>query len=348
MKGRYKMQKIVKRILAMALVAVFGFINLSTLEVKADKMQSDPDWTKKSAVWQVSEGVTAQIREGVLYIDGNGVVPDYTNDTLDQRPWHTSYYGTVVIGTGITDVGTKAFAENKFLRYFFIPSTTFINDSGLFHKIDSKPVVRIQGTEETVRLIGGKVPYTSLDSLARVAKSADRNVVWITDNGTVKTLFRQKTYPNIPYVYSSDNPDIEDATHLIDNVGEELQVFKSPLRFAPGYEMPGRAVTSCIIKSGVSYLQVVADYLNYLYTDYTYGQTYSNLVSTGDKIFPEFEDTKRYEFQIPVNLQSPGREFKVIMVADGQPSVLDDLDSSDTTITFATNKGSFTYSIIYK
>ena len=342
------MRKIGKRVLAMTLAAVFSFMSLSTLEVKADKMQSDPEWTKKSAVWQVSEGVTAQIRDGVLYIDGNGVVPDYTNDTLNQRPWNNCYYGSVVIGTGITDVGTKAFAENKFLRYFTIPSTTFINDSALFHKIDSKPMVRIQGTEETTRMIGGKVPYTSLDSLARVAKSADRNVVWITDNGTVKTLFRQKTYPNIPYVYSADNPDIDDATHMLDNVGEELQVFKSPLRFAPGYEMVGRAVTSSIVKNGVSYLQVVADYLNYLYPDYTYGQTYSNLVTTGDKIFAEFEDTKRYELQIPSNLQAPGRTFKVIMVADGQPTVLDDLDTSDSTITFATNKGSFTYSIIYK
>lgn len=344
----HKKMGIGKKALAMTMAAVFSFMSLSTLEVKADKMQSEPDWTKQSAVWQVSEGVTAQIRDGILYIDGNGAVPDYTNDTLDQRPWNTSYYGTVVIGTGITDIGTKAFAENKYLRYFFIPSTTFINDTNMFHKIDSRPVVRIQGTEETTRMIGDKVPYTSLDSLARVAKSADRNVVWITDNGTVKTLFRQKTYPNIMYVYSSDNPDIEHATRLVDDIGEELQEFKSPLRFAPGYEMVGRAVTSNIIKNGVEYLQVVADYLNYMYPDYSYGQTYSNLVSTGDTIYPEFEDVKQYQLQIPSNLQAPGRDFKVILVADGQSTVLDDLDTSDTTITFATNKGTFTYSIIYK
>ncbi len=334
--------------MGLALAAIFSVMSLSTMEVKANGIQSHPDLTKESAVWTVSEGVTAQVRDGILYIMGNGVIPDYTTDTLATRPWHTSLFGTVMVEKGITDIGTKAFADFKYLKYFYIPSTTFISDSSVFHKIDNKPTIRIQGTEETTRMIGDKIPYTSLDSLARVARSMDRTVLYITDNGTMKTLFRQKTYPNISNVFSADNPGIDQPSHIIDSVGEELQVFKSPLRFAPGYEMAGRAVTSSIIKNGVQYLQVIADYLNYVYPDYSYGQTYSNLVTTGDESYPEFEDTKKYLFQIPNNMQAPGRTFKVILVADGQPVVLDDLDTSDTTITFATNKGSFTYSIIYK
>lgn len=345
------MQKIGKRILGMTLAAVLGAMSFSVLpsmKVSAENVQSHPDWTKESSVWQVSEGVTAQVRDGILYIMGNGAVPDYTNDTLAQRPWHTSLFGTVMVEEGITDIGTKAFAEFKYLRYFYIPSTTFLADSSIFHKIDSKPVIRIQGKEETTRMIGDKIPYTSLDSLARVAKSMDRTVLYVTDDGTMKKLFREKTYPNISNVFSADNPGIEKPSDLRDEESEKLQDFKSPLRFAPGYEIVSRAVTSSIIKNGVQYLQVIADYLNYLYPDYQYGLTYSNLVTTGDKIYPEFEDTKRYLYQIPDNLRMPGREFKVILTADGQTVVLDDLDSSDETITFATNKGSFTYSIIYK
>lgn len=345
------MRKIGKRVLSLAFAAVFGIMSLSALpaiKAEAENVQSHPDWTKESSVWTVSEGVTAQVRDGVLYIMGNGVVPDYTNDTLLNRPWNGTIFGTVMVEKGITDIGTSAFEDFKYLKYFYIPSTTFVADSSVFHKIDNKPTIRIQGTEETIRMIGDKVPYTSLDSLARAAKSMDKTVLYITDNGTMKKLFREKTYPNISNVFSADNPNIDQPSHLIDSVGEELQTFRSPLRFAPGYEMVGRAVTSSIIKSGVQYLQVVADYLNFVYPDYAYGQTYSNLVTTGDTSYPEFEDTKQYVFQIPGNLQASGRTFKVILVADGQSMVLDDLDQSDTTITFATDKGSFTYSIIYK
>ena len=183
-------------------------------EAKVPEVRHTPDWTKTSAVWQVSDGVTAYIKDGVLYFEGNGVIPDYTNDNLADRPWHTSIFGTVVVGAGITDIGTRAFAEFKNLRYFFIPSTTFVSNSTVFHKIDSKPVIRIQGSEETTRMIGEKIPYTSLDSWAAVAQSTSYNTVYIVDNGTVKTYFRQKTYPNIERVFSADNPDIDQPTRL--------------------------------------------------------------------------------------------------------------------------------------
>lgn len=344
------MGKTGRRIVAMAMafaVCLTGFLPM-TAKAKVPEVRHTPDWTKSSAVWQVSEGVTAYIKDGVLYFEGNGVIPDYTNDNLAERPWHTSVFGTVVVGAGITDIGTRAFAEFVNLRYFFIPSTTFISNSTVFHKIDSKPVIRIQGSEETTRMIGDKIPYTSLDSWAAVAQGTSFNTLYVVDDGAMKAAFRQKTYPNIERVYSADNPDIDQPTKLRENDGEQLQPFTSPLRFAPGYEMTGRAVTSRIIKPGVEYLNVIAWYLNNTYPDYTYGQTYSNMVTMGDQVYEAFDETKQYQLQIPAGMQSPGREFKVIQIVDGQPTVLEDLDSSDTTVTFATSRGSFHYSIIYR
>ena len=344
------MRKFGKKILTTVLAFALCVVSLIPFpaQAKVPEVRHTPNWTKSSAVWQVSDGVTAYIKDGVLYFEGNGVIPDYTNDNLADRPWHTSIFGTVVVGTGITDIGTRAFAEFTNLRYFYIPSTTFISDSTVFHKIDSKPVIRIQGTEETTRMIGSKIAYTSLDSIAAIAQSVSHNTLYVVDNGAMKNLFRQKTYPNVERVFTADNPDIDQPTKLAQQDGEQLQPFTSPLRFAPGYEVTGQAVTSKQIKPGVAYLNVVAFYLDNIYPGYEYGQTYSNMVTTGDKTYAGFDAPRNYCFTIPAQLQSPGRVFKVIQVVNGQHVVLDDLDTSDTTVTFSSDKGTFTYSIIYQ
>jgi len=168
------------------------------------------------------------------------------------------------------------------------------------------------------------------------------------DNGAAKNFFRQKTLPNCRNIYSADNPGIDHPTALEDDVQEKLQDFKSPLHFASGYEMVSRAVTSKQVIPSEEYLSIISFYLANIYPGYSYGLTYANAVSTGDELFPKFDDTKRYCYHIPAKLQSPGREFKVIQIVGGQPMVLEDLDQSDSTITFATNMGTFNYSIIYK
>lgn len=343
-----KFGKITKKLFAIAISATICVTAFTPLTVQAGDLAID--WATNSSVWQVSEGVTAQIRDGILYFDGNGAIPSYTNDTLYTRPWNTSIFQGIVVGEGITEIGSKAFANFPKLRYFNVHSTTFIKDGTVFDKIDSKPQVRIMGSEENVRMIGNKIPYTSLDSWARVAQSRTANILYIVDNGAMKMKFRQKTLPNVQFVFSADN---EDSTHRYDMADHEeekaqMQSYTSPLRFAPGYEKTGQAVTAQRVKMGEGYLEVVAWYLNNLYQNYSYGDSYSNIVSTGDTTYDSYDVPQNYVFQIPAELQQTGRTFKVVMVApDGQPTVLDDLDSSDSTITFSTNLGKFNFSIIY-
>lgn len=336
----------------MALAVVIGTTCFVPIKAEAGYPKKvDKDlWTQESTVWEVSDGVTAYVKNGVLYFEGNGAIPDYTNDNIYERPWHNVWIEAVNVGPGITEIGTKAFAEFSKLKYFTVHSTTFIKSGNAFDKIDSAPQVRIIGTEETTRMIGDKIPYTSLDSWARVGQSRTANIVYIVDNGEMKMKLRQKTLPNVPFVYSADNEDATRRYKMADMEEEQIQTqnFVSPLRFAPGYEMPGQAVTSQRVIQGEEYLGVIAYYLNYVYTDYHYGYTYSNMVTTGDKAYEEFDAPRNYQFQIPEELQSPGREFKVIQVVNGQPTVLDDIDNSDTTVTFTTNRGTFYYSIIYK
>lgn len=344
------MGKVGKKITTLALAAVMCLLAAFPMQVQAKKIDRD-EWSKSSAVWEVGDGVTAYVKEGVLYFEGTGAIPDYTNDTLYTRPWHGVLIEAVNVGDGITEIGSKAFAEFKKLRYITVHSTTFIKNGNAFDKIDSAPIVRIMGSEETTKMVGDKIPYTSLDSWARVAQSGTGNILYIVDNGAMKMKLRQKTLPNVPFVFSADN---EDATHrymMADKEEEQVQTqaFTSPLRFAPGYEMTGQAVTSKRIIQGEEYLALVAYYLNYVYPGYQYGYSYSNMVTTGDKSFDAYDTAKNYVFTIPSELRAPGRTFKVVLVLpDGQPSVLDDLDSSDDTITFTTTAGKFNYSIIYQ
>ena len=343
-----KFGKMTKKLFAAALSVTLCAAMFVPMTVRAEKISVD--WATNSSAWQVSEGVTAQIRDGILYFDGNGAIPSYTNDTLYTRPWNTSIFQGIVVGEGITEIGSKAFANFPKLRYITVHSTPFIKDGTVFDKIDSKPQVRMMGSEESVRMIGNKIPYTSLDSWARVAQSRTANILYIVDNGAMKMKFRQKTLPNVPFVFSADN---EESTHRYDMADHEeekaqMQTFVSPLRFAPGYEKIGQAVTAQRLKMGEGYLEVVAWYLNNLYQNYSYGESYSNAVSTADKIYDSYDTPQKYVYQIPSEMQQPGRTFKVVMVApDGQPTVFDDLDSSDSTITFSTNLGKFNFSIIY-
>ena len=343
------MRKLGKRILTMTLAAVIGVTCYAPIEARAERIDHY-EWSESSAVWEVSEGVTAYVKDGVLYFEGNGAIPDYTGANIYERPWHGVLIEAVNVGPGITEIGTKAFAEFKKLKYITVYSTTFIKSGNAFDKIDSAPQVRIMGTEEMTRMIGDKIPYTSLDSWARVAQSRIANIVYIVDNGEMKMKLRQKTLPNVPFVYSADNEDATRRYKMADKEEEQVQMqdFVSPLRFAPGYEVTGQAVTSQRIVQGEEYLNLVDYYLNYVYPDYSYGYSYSNMVTTGDKSYEQFDAPRNYQYQIPAELRSPGREFKVIQVVNGQPTVLDDIDSSDSTITFTTNMGTFQYSIIYK
>lgn len=346
------MNKIAKKFLTVALTSAMAVSCLAPVAVvnasSRHNIQSEPDWTKESAVWQVTDTVTAQVRNGVLYIDGEGAIPNYTAETYSERPWNTSLFGSVVVGSGITDIGTRAFAKFDYLYYFTIPTTCYVADSSVFMEIDSDPTVRLVGSEETTRMIGDKIAYTSLDSWAKLAQSHVHNIEYVMDNGTMKNLLKTKTTPNITYVFSADNKYVDNKSRIYEEESEKTDTdVHSPLRFAPGYEITGRAVTSKQVIQGTDYLELIANYLNTDYQGYVYGQSYRNDVTSGDKYYEQFEDTKNYSFTIPDKWKSAGRTFKVILVKDGQPTVLDDLDNSDDTITFATNLGSFNYSVIY-
>ncbi|MCR4705479.1 MAG: hypothetical protein K5641_05385 [Lachnospiraceae bacterium] len=362
------------RIVLAALLTTVLFVPMVAMPSQAKKITDD--WTEKSAEIPVADGVTCQTIDGVLYIRGTGAIPDYTNDTLHTRPWNNHLFQAVNIDEGITYIGAKAFKNFKKLRFINASVKTYLSGSDAFENIYEQPTVRLSGTEETVEMLGDKVPYTSLGSWAPMVFRHANNMIYIMDNGTIKNQFKQKTDPYLTFVFSvdnsgavwkeytdSDNAKEEKAEHkkdknkydkytnvydLVDAPSEKNPEFVSPLRFADGYAKTAQAVTANRYPMSKGYLELIAWILTNTHADYNYGVSYNCSVSTADKIYDTYETPQKYTLTLPTSLQAPGRTFKAVVVKDGQPTVLDDLDLNDATVTFETTYGAYQLSIIYK
>ena len=365
-----KFGRIVMAVLLMTALAV----PMASMPVEAKKIETN--WTKESAVIPVSDGVTCQTIDGVLYIKGTGAIPDYTNDTLHTRPWANHVFEAVNIADTVTYIGAKAFKNFEKLRFINASVKTYLSGADAFEHIYEQPTVRLSGTEETVEMLGDKVPYTSLGSWAIMANTHANNLIYIMDNGTVKNLFKQKTDPYLTFVFSADNGGAvwkeytdsdamkqEKAEHkadrnktekytnvydLVNAPSEKNPEFVSPMRFADGYAKTGHAVTAKRYPMSKGYLDLMAWILTNTHADFNYGLSYVCSVSTADKLYDTYDTPQRYTLTIPTSLQAPGRTFKAVVVKDGQPTVLDDLDLNDATITFETTYGCYQMSIIYK
>ena len=74
-------------------------------------------------------------------------------------------------------------------------------------------------------------------------------------------------------------------------------------------------------------------------------------VGANGKAVQQFGSVKTFTFDIPSDLQRAGRTFRVMMLvsnATGEVVTFDDLDVSDKTITFQTDKVGTTYALIYQ
>ncbi len=368
------MRKFGTIVLAALLPAVL-VVPTALMPVQA-KSKITEDWTEKSAEIPVADGVTCQTIAGVLYIRGTGAIPDYTNDTLYTRPWSNHLFQAVNIDDTITYIGAKAFKNFEKLRFINASVKTYLYGADVFENIYEQPTVRLAGTEETVQMLGDKVPYTSLGSWATMASTNAHNMIYVTDDGATKNLFKQKTDPYLKFVFSSDNKwavwkEYTDSDKMkeekeehsadkdkydrytnvydvVDSPSEKNPEFVSPMRFADGYAKTGHAVTAKRYPMGKGYLDLIAWILTNTHADYNYGVSYNCTVSTADKVYDTYDTPQKYVITIPSSLQAPGRTFKAIVVKNGQPTVLDDLDLNDATLTFETNYGAYQMSIIYK
>ncbi len=114
-------------------------------------------------------------------------------------------------------------------------------------------------------------------------------------------------------------------------------------RFAEGSGIKNVAVTTSMAVQGAACMAAFDSVLD----DYTLARTYNITFTKYDNSTPEtLQQPADLVFRIPADLQAQGRVFRMIHVYKGQPVVLMDADSSDSTITFRSDKAG-AYALVY-
>lgn len=115
-------------------------------------------------------------------------------------------------------------------------------------------------------------------------------------------------------------------------------------RFASDSIVKDVAVTTAMVVQGDKCIEA----FNAVKEDFTLARTY-NITFTKyyNKNLETLTAPADLVFQIPTELQAPGRVFRMINVYKGQPTVCEDKDSSETTLTFSTDKAG-AYALVYR
>lgn len=115
-------------------------------------------------------------------------------------------------------------------------------------------------------------------------------------------------------------------------------------RFAKGSGEYDMSVTTAMAVQGEACIAA----FNTVLEDYKLARTYNiTFTKPSGKNYETLNIPATLVFQIPQELQSPGRTFRMINVYKGQPTVMEDTDASDTTLTFVSDKAG-AYALVYK
>lgn len=168
-------------------------------------------------------------------------------------------------------------------------------------------------------------------------------------NGTLKTLEK-----NYSFTVTADAPMYivsakfrQNGEHLKGHA--ELDISQTSwanrtCRFAEGSGAYNISVTTAMAVQGEQCIAAFETVLG----DYKLARTY-NITFTKyyNKNLETLDTPASLVFQIPQELQASGRIFRMINVYKGQPTVLEDADSSEATITFTSDKAG-AYALVYK
>lgn len=168
-------------------------------------------------------------------------------------------------------------------------------------------------------------------------------------NGTLKTIEK-----NYSFTVTEDSPMYivsakfrQNGEHLKGRA--ELDISQTSwsnrtCRFAEGSGSYNISVTTAMAVQGEQCIAAFESVLD----DYTLARTY-NITFTKyyNKNLETLDAPATFVFQIPQELQASGRIFRMINVYKGQPTVLEDADSSESTLTFTSDKAG-AYALVYK
>jgi len=285
--------------------------------------------------------IKVQISGDTIHVSGNGVIPDYDERTLLQRPWHKSTCKKLIIDNTITSIGTYAFASLTKLEHITLSSTTFIADKTSFAGIAYAPIFRILGYSETVTYIG-TIPYSSLDSMKAFAQKNDNDASFLLDHAYMVPLFQNSTNPTIPNVYCAYDANVPWEEADEDYNGNQYTEFCELLSSSSdGY------LELCAEKLYAD--KAVYELFSTVIGDCTFAYTFSMSMRRND-ITPVTRTLEPmiYRITLPDEFIAAGRTFKIISTGQGSTEILDDLDLDDTTVTFSTKVPQAVFAVVYQ
>lgn len=327
-----------KRLLGivMCMIMILGLVPIQ--EVYALEV---PGWTSagNGQMKYIDREVTVKIQGTTVYIEGFGEIPDYDPTTYIRRPWHYYEVSKVVIGPGITRIGSYAFANKADLKTIELYSSTFVADATCFAGIAYNPVIRLRGRDSMSKMIG-TISYQSMDSIIANAPNG-RDCIFLTDDNNSASTVTKMTYPYLQYVYPASDTNEPWNTKI--NTTKDIKFEKL------GTVLSGEQGTTMQVHKkpqGELYMNVIAHFIK----DYSYACSYSVTVLDA-KNQPVYgtNGNRFYSIKLEPKDQIWNRKYKLLEIGpDGQIFELPDLDTNISTVTFETFYPTSTYALVYK
>lgn len=333
-----------KKFIAVALAAALTFSVTPAITTEATEMAQHQTWVNQGNGWHYLQGtdIKVQIANDMIHFTGTGEIPDFDYWYLYERPWATSNCHYVLIDDTITSIGKYAFYEMKNIKYITMSAKTFITDTTTFQGIAYKPIFRIVGKQISTKMFG-TIPYTSLESIEAFAQVNSMGAAYILDDQKIAGEFQNSVNPSICNVYwAADEKapwkDVEINGNSNGNIATPIiklseETMDYTIRLSAQRRFPG-----------VACYEAYAAFIG----DYTLATTYNIIVEKEGKKLAQTDNTLKYVITIPQKYRQVGRSFRLLGIGQGVVDIYDDLDTSDATITFATNKPTTAYALVYK
>lgn len=315
-----------------------------TPAVPADAAEDNAQWTYDGGMtWSLKRedgtDITVKLIDHVLHVQGNGAVPSYSPDALGARPWNNANATIyeILVYNGITSIGSRAFSDMNYLEKVTMSASTFLEDGTVF--AGAKPECRFTflGTNMATEMIGGKIPYTSLDSIVHFALVNNGWYTYVFSNHYMKRMVDLKSGNKLVNVVASDDYDnTTNVNYPYIDTSTKVKKVSGDLHYLTSISTQNNI-------QGKNALEIFALVMG----DNQYAAAYNVSLNLNDNVIKKTDTPVTYSMEIPNAYKFPGRQFSLIQLGAGVVNILPDEDLDENTITFTTDYPSTVYALIY-
>lgn len=284
--------------------------------------------------------ITVKLIGNVLHVQGTGAVPSYSPESLGLRPWHVANISVyeILVYDGITEIGSRAFSDMSYLEKVTMNANVFLKDGTVFAGAREGCRFTFLGTNMATEMIGGKIPYTSLDSIVHYALANNNgNYYYIFANHYMKRMVDLKSGNKLFNVVASDDYDnTTNPNYPYIDISTKVKKVSGELHYLT-------AITTQSNIQGKNALEIFALVMG----DNQYAGAYNVSLNVNNNVIKKTDAPVTYSMEIPNAYKFPGRQFSLIQLGAGTVNTLVDEDSDDNTITFTTDYPSTVYALVY-